>query len=451
MRKILFIGHYYHKSTGSSAFFQDLLRSEYELTLFSLDPEGDSEWNVLAELCLDDYDCVLLWQIDYLASYFLRRGVRTIVCPMYDASGILDRAHWQAMAGALIICFSLELHYKVQSAGVSSLYIRYFPEKPAFLAQSRSNDDHMAGITSSLDENKDSKGLRVFFWERLPDTALNLSSVIKILSGLPVSHLHVHQAADPGRKPSLMPAHDQYLISSSTWFESKDDYLRAIQDSDIYIAPRFSEGIGMGFLEAMNLGCCVVANDMTTHNEYISNWKNGILVDFVSPGEAVISATAESVRSMGHQAQTDAEAWRNSWISFYSEIALKAIESYVCCSTISPAVPSGLPATVSFLKALDELTNLRSAHQNWKAYWSHLASILVSNGNGKHSETLVMPRINRLVMQGKITEAYEELCEVIRMYPGERTIYSLFADHLQDRVSRNCADGIDSFQLQNTK
>ncbi len=357
---------------------------------------------------------------------------------MYDASSTLDAVHWQAMAGALVICFSLELHYKVQASGVDSLYIKYFPKQPECVGETSPS---FAGCASdsSLRKPNESHGLRVFFWERLPETPLNLSSVMKTLSGLPVSHLHVHQASDPGRTPSLIPCHDDYPISSSSWFDSKDDYFRAIQNSDIFIAPRFSEGIGMGFLEAMNLGCCVIAHDLATHNEYISNWKNGILVDFLSTGNTVISATAESIRSMGSRAKADAKMWRDGWVNFYSKIALKSIANYLNYSVIEPVISCALPEKVSFLKSVDELTALSAAHQSWDVYWSHLLSLRDISLGRRSQAGLLMPSIHRLVLEGNLSQACEELDMIIGLDQGRRTVFIYF--------EINCEIGLNNYMF----
>ena len=353
MRKILFVGHHYHSSTGSSSFFQDLLRLEYELSIFHVDPHGDSEADRLASLSLEEYDCVLLWQIDYLASYFLRRGMPTIVCPMYDASSTLDAAHWRSMAGSLIFCFSLELHYRVQAAGVHSIYIRYFPNVYPLTPR---NDSFSFTANSSqnppLDATKN--GLKVFFWERLPDSLLCLSTVIKLLEGIPVSHLHVHQAPDPGKAPTPIPSCENLHISTSTWFESKADYLQAIQEADIFIAPRFSEGIGLGFLEAMSYGCCVIAHDMATHNEYISNWQNGILVNFYSKEPIALVADEDHIRSLGIRAHQDSLIWKDNWSSFYSQLAIAEIESYILSANLVHAVSPFLPSGFRKMLAIDD-------------------------------------------------------------------------------------------------
>jgi glycosyltransferase involved in cell wall biosynthesis len=52
-----------------------------------------------------------------------------------------------------------------------------------------------------------------------------------------------------------------------------------LKKSNIYLAPRKIEGIGLSFLEAMAIGMVVVAYDNGTMNEYIKHDYNGYLFD----------------------------------------------------------------------------------------------------------------------------------------------------------------------------
>jgi hypothetical protein len=133
MKKVLFIGHSHHEVTRSSRFFQELLLVEYDLVHVTVDPSNSVDIELIASLSLENYSFVLLWQIDFLASYFIRRGLPTVVCPMYDASGSLELAHWRAMAGAFIISFSLDIHFDAQAAGLESLYVKFFASKTILL------------------------------------------------------------------------------------------------------------------------------------------------------------------------------------------------------------------------------------------------------------------------------------------------------------------------------
>lgn len=59
---------------------------------------------------------------------------------------------------------------------------------------------------------------------------------------------------------------------------SRDDYFGFLRQSTLFLAPRLVEGVGLTFLEAMAMGCVVIASDMATMNEYIKHGKNGFLL-----------------------------------------------------------------------------------------------------------------------------------------------------------------------------
>ena len=66
------------------------------------------------------------------------------------------------------------------------------------------------------------------------------------------------------------------------------------RNKGIYIAPRFQEGIGMSFLEAMAMGRCVIAVNEPTMNEYIKPGKTGFLYNL----DTVQDLTVGNIRSV---------------------------------------------------------------------------------------------------------------------------------------------------------
>jgi hypothetical protein len=61
-------------------------------------------------------------------------------------------------------------------------------------------------------------------------------------------------------------------------FDDTSRYMEILRRSQVYLAPREIEGIGMTFLEAMASGCAVLSFDGRTMNEYIQQGKNGFLL-----------------------------------------------------------------------------------------------------------------------------------------------------------------------------
>lgn len=440
MLKLLFVGHSYHGSTGSSQFFRDLLASQCQLDIVAIDPTGIADTERLASLPLQSYAGVILWQIDYLASYFLRRGIHTIVCPMYDASSTLPAKHWAAMKQALIIAFSLELHLRIQAAGVDSLYVRYCPSPPR---RGTPNHEGSVIITTSITSRENSKdGLRVFFWERLPDTAISFANVQRLLDKLNVSHLHVHCAPDPGRcsHHSSKYHSERYEVTTSNWFEDRRDYHDLLKQADIYIAPRYSEGIGMGFLEAMLEGCCVIAHDMATHNEYIENWSNGILVDFTSNPHQVLQAEAKVIRGIGQKAKQDSEQWSKGWKEFYSGLLLKRIISYISAplnAVRNPPITSTHSPVCDQAIALLELRSLCAAHMDWDSYWGHIDDILTPTvGDDAPRVRFVLPEVNALEQDGEYLRAFNALSRKAAGTSSESIFYQGLLRRLMARMNQ---------------
>lgn len=285
--KLLFVGHIFHTKSLSSGFFLDALGAAFDVDTLFVEPET-LEFSQLPD---DDYDLVVLWQIDFLAPIFIAAGYRTVVIPMFDASAGLPDLHFTLMREALFINFSVDLHIRTIRLGCRSLYGRYFPNP--------------ADYTAVTDFSR----LRGFLWQRRPDE-IDIDLVDRLL-GDTLSHLHIHNAPDYGDPPALENAKVGFgrcTLTLSTWFKEKSEYLEALGSSNIYFAPRFAEGIGLGFLEAMARGMVVVASDMPTHNEYITNWYNGILIDPHRTGTFRIQDPA----AIGANARKTIEyGWRN--------------------------------------------------------------------------------------------------------------------------------------------
>lgn len=56
-----------------------------------------------------------------------------------------------------------------------------------------------------------------------------------------------------------------------------DNYLDLISRSNIFLSPRFTEGVGVTMLENLSKGCCVFSIDRPVMNEYISHMQDGYL------------------------------------------------------------------------------------------------------------------------------------------------------------------------------
>jgi glycosyltransferase involved in cell wall biosynthesis len=264
-KKCLFIGHKYHLKTQSSSFFHEILRESYDLTFEYLE---NFSANSLEGLLNSDADLFVAYQYDFLAPFLLSNGKKVIIVPMYDGTGEMEPAHWGAMVGGLFVNFSSKLHNTHVSLGLNSVYGKYYPDPSNY---------------PTIDLKLFRKN-SLFFWERRPSSKICLDWLAYNINNLnlALNKLHVHLAHDPGEYarrnkfefPLIIPGLN---VTTSTWFDSKADFLNTLTECNLYIAPRVAEGIGFSFLDAMACGMIVIAHDYPTMNEYIQDQKNGIL------------------------------------------------------------------------------------------------------------------------------------------------------------------------------
>jgi glycosyltransferase involved in cell wall biosynthesis len=261
-KKILFIGHSYHKKTNSSKFIEELLRQKYEVEFVYneswIRPEKDFNPSFFD---LDEYSAIIIWQVaDLLPSDFIEdlSQKNTIFFPMenyYD-----DWDTWKKFKKFKIISFSKYNYSKLKKWGFDVQYFQYFPKPEVFPLEQRRKRRYI-----------------VFFWQRI--NALTWEEVKKLLNYREIEKVILHKSVDPGHQ-FVMPSMEdikKFNIEFTEWFNDRSELKDTIAQADIYIAPRITEGIGMSFLEAMAMGKAVIAANMPTMNEYIEHRKNGYL------------------------------------------------------------------------------------------------------------------------------------------------------------------------------
>lgn len=305
MKRILYIDHIYHIKTRSSNFFLDIIKNSFDVVCVYQDPEKTLDLTIIANA--QNIDGVIIWQLDYLAPIFLAMGIPTTVIPMYDGSANMPALHWLSARGAQFINFSITLHERIRLTGGRSLLVKYFPEP---MAQRKPED-----FTT----------LRGFFWQRQPESGINVEMVDKLI-GDELSSLHMHDVSDSGKADTSLTqliASSRYKITASKWFSSPTDYQNVLQRCNVFFSPRPSEGIGMAFLEAMASGMCVIGHDLPTHNEYIANWINGVLFHKDLDQRANIKKMAAELGSSAWHTVRDG---RREWLKSIPRI-IEAIKS----------------------------------------------------------------------------------------------------------------------------
>lgn len=302
--KIAFLDHPFHRKTKSSNFFVKILEQDFLVDTYYI--ESDSR-DLLQIIVSKDYDTIVCWQTEYCAPYLLAKSQRVVCIPMYDGVANAPDIYWTSMRQARFFSFSQAIHRKLLDLDIESYHFQYF------------NADHIA-----LPQADFSNGLKFFFWQRRPEDGLSASFAERVAKSVvagqnsntqggqlhlpnaqdagradklePLSatsvlsavtdrqngktqgwHLHVHNAPDAGRADKWEPL---CATSVSTFLPSADRYRKLLSEANVFICPRYTEGIGMTMLEALARGMFVVAHNEPTANEYITDGVNGALIDF---------------------------------------------------------------------------------------------------------------------------------------------------------------------------
>jgi hypothetical protein len=113
--RLAFIGHAYHRKTGSSRFLIDLLERFATVEQWYGEP-GSSAWG--ANFDESRYDIIVIWQLYEAFDLLSGRHPNVVFVPMYDAMFWAGNFYWRpAFAQAKILCFSWALRREVTNRG----------------------------------------------------------------------------------------------------------------------------------------------------------------------------------------------------------------------------------------------------------------------------------------------------------------------------------------------
>lgn len=314
-KKLLYLDIEFRKKTRATDFLIELLRTVYDVSFVwcsSVKSGGRMKFDKENSVDSEDteFDVLILFQvlpprllIDGLFKY--QKGV---FFPMYDTAIGLSAKRLKEYEDFLFINFSKNLHMQLQKNNLNTRHIQFFP-KPKYVPNSGEN--------------------MVFLWQRR--NIINADVVEKLFDGIALQKLHIHNVPDPGSDYARENERLRKITEYSTWFSNKDDLSNLIQKYTYYMAPRPYEGIGMGFLEAMAMGRCVIAPDYPTLNEYIENGVNGYLYDIYNP-QAIkfkdakyISENAYQSIASGYVEWEEKRADILEWIEGYTKINFERV------------------------------------------------------------------------------------------------------------------------------
>lgn len=261
-RKIVYIGHSYHSKTLSTVFLIEYLKEHFDVTEI-LDESWQGKPFPDLSFIDDSYVGVVFFQsIPEISEVEKINNKNIIFIPMYDGYENAPYSFWKQYENLKILNFSKTLYKKIKKWGFNTIHLQRYPKPFEFKDWGK----------------KDS----VFFYNR--NSLININTVKKLI-GKNKFNIHLHKTLDPGYEFVAPTKEDEkkYSITYSEWFVEKKDKWAVAEKSAIFVAPRITEGIGQGEIEAMALGRAVIAVNAPTLNEYIVHNVNGYLYDFNNP------------------------------------------------------------------------------------------------------------------------------------------------------------------------
>lgn len=186
--------------------------------------------------------------------------IRMVWLPMWDNVRSYSQSWWNRMPKTLrVVAFSDAVYRHATRAGLTTLNLQYFKNPADFKPVNWS------------------RGRVLSYWNRVgligPDFLAHICDVLK------VDKLLFKSEPDPDyvniaayNLPATLGRTEVEILPT---FATRQEYLAATSEANIFIAPRIAEGAGMTFLEALVRGSAVFTYNAPTMNEYITGGEDG--------------------------------------------------------------------------------------------------------------------------------------------------------------------------------
>jgi glycosyltransferase involved in cell wall biosynthesis len=281
---------FWNNRTQSFSFFRDLLKEQFEV----IEVDGLS-WTKndnpnIEQLNSKNFKSIIFCQVLPTATYLSKLKCKNIIwLPMWDGQNGLKLAILKSVFykrfNLKVICFSKKC-YKMLNPFFNCKYFQYFP-KPKKQVK--------------LDKPK------LLIWERREN--LNYPFIKNnLIIEENFDLITIKQTIDVGKPSSIKETKKIKLIKK--WL-SKKEYEKVLAKHNVFVTPRLKEGIGFSFLEALERGYLVIANNDSTMNEYIKDGETGILFEYNKPNK--IQINLKLIQKIGKSAKKYMEKGYKQW------------------------------------------------------------------------------------------------------------------------------------------
>ena len=254
--KLVFLDHAYHFKTRSGDFLRDIFKSKFLIKNFWVDKNLEFDEKFYS------HENYFFFQILPPLKVLKRlKGKNLMWAPMYDSHHHpigLSPLLWKIINfyKIKVLSFSKKLSNLMNESNVNFINLKYYKK-------------------SIVKKVKKKKKVNIFFLFRAD---LQIKNWINLFDPSTVNEIYLFCHKD--QKKPIIPDNVKnnfkinYIIKN---FTKNNHFLKILNKSDIFIAPRRKEGIGMALIEALARGKYVVGNNESTMNEYIKNKKIGLL------------------------------------------------------------------------------------------------------------------------------------------------------------------------------
>ncbi|MBI4407876.1 MAG: glycosyltransferase [Candidatus Kerfeldbacteria bacterium] len=289
---LAFVDHSFHQKTHSGDFLRKIFAQHFTIVDFWDDSWRGGQTVTAAEVNQSGCRAVFFFQsLMPLAELRTLKG-HIMWAPMYDGVRTYGKSFWLELLTIpmTILSFCRTLHAQLQGYGLNTHYFQYWIDP------------------GSLPPQPNYESNRVFFWQR---SDITWQHVKQLLSQQTIDRCILKIDPDHDGFKAVYPSDQDiadYHIELVHGTITAEQYRQLLQRSNIFIAPRYYEGIGMASLEAMGMGMLVIGPDHPTLNEYIQSGTNGWLYS-----DATQPLPSLNLAQLGEQAHQDALMGWQQW------------------------------------------------------------------------------------------------------------------------------------------